>query len=458
MADKYVKKTGNDSSGNGSDGNPYLTIAKALSVCTHDDRVIIGAGTYEESNIGGAVTLNRIKIVTLGDGQVIVDASGGSTATATGHAFQARTGWVFDGSTGSNLQNLEIIGAGVSCIAPRSPTTNNRAWSVKHCILTGRGDRRDNDTDENTQHGIFRCAGISSGTPNDHSTIRNSVLRNFLYTFHTATNNSGEVRYYNNILYSCGYSGSDYRGINNNTGDSTQIFFNTIIDFTGSYAIYCPGNGSEVKNNLISHCYLTQAGIMADGSDGDGEDNFTGNNVYVLSSGTPEKGAFEDFQGTSIHSSNKELDPMFNLANREENPQNPWRNQLVAGVSGDFSLKPNIYHYEGSSRSTTGTDLATAGTDLSSYGLTTDFSGSSRSSTPTIGALETTDEYLFETPPDGDSITEDKIKKDFTINHYNRISAENPRNVDQIPFSKLFRSPANLRDRVTAYKLTKESK
>jgi hypothetical protein len=46
----YVSKTGNDSTGNGSEGNPYLTINKAISVSGNGSAIVVGAGTYSETN------------------------------------------------------------------------------------------------------------------------------------------------------------------------------------------------------------------------------------------------------------------------------------------------------------------------------------------------------------------------------------------------------------------------
>jgi len=42
----YVSETGNDSTGDGSSGNPYLTISKGVTEATVGDTVYIVAGTY----------------------------------------------------------------------------------------------------------------------------------------------------------------------------------------------------------------------------------------------------------------------------------------------------------------------------------------------------------------------------------------------------------------------------
>lgn len=48
-ADKYVAKTGNDSTGDGTIGNPWLTITKAQSTANPGDTFHINVGTYDEA-------------------------------------------------------------------------------------------------------------------------------------------------------------------------------------------------------------------------------------------------------------------------------------------------------------------------------------------------------------------------------------------------------------------------
>jgi parallel beta-helix repeat protein len=49
MATYYVRKTGNNTTGTGTTGNPWLTIAKGHSVATSGDTLIVGDGTYNEA-------------------------------------------------------------------------------------------------------------------------------------------------------------------------------------------------------------------------------------------------------------------------------------------------------------------------------------------------------------------------------------------------------------------------
>ena len=108
----------------------------------------------------------------------------------------------------------------------------------------------------------------------------------------------------------------------------------------------------------------------------------------------------------------------------------------------------------GITRGTTGSPNIQTGVTISH--ISTDFSGSTRTDPPTIGAIDDAgaSTFLFSIAGTGVGLA-DKVLGDFTINHFNRISKETHRSVDQIPFSRAVIGPSNLKDRTTAYKLEK---
>jgi hypothetical protein len=59
MATYYVRTNGDDSSGNGSTGTPWLTVKKALATVAAGDTILVGDGTYAE-NDSGALLLKRV--------------------------------------------------------------------------------------------------------------------------------------------------------------------------------------------------------------------------------------------------------------------------------------------------------------------------------------------------------------------------------------------------------------
>lgn len=61
MSTYYVRKTGNDTSGDGSSVNPWLTISKAFLAVSSGDTIKVGSGTYNESTSGlNFFYLNRV--------------------------------------------------------------------------------------------------------------------------------------------------------------------------------------------------------------------------------------------------------------------------------------------------------------------------------------------------------------------------------------------------------------
>jgi len=58
MATIYVRKTGDDTTGTGATGAPYLTISKALSVAVAGDVILVGPGTYSENATVNNTTLS----------------------------------------------------------------------------------------------------------------------------------------------------------------------------------------------------------------------------------------------------------------------------------------------------------------------------------------------------------------------------------------------------------------
>lgn len=82
MATYYISPTGNNTTGNGSSGNPWLTITKANSSSAIGDTIILKAGTYTWNGIGN-LNLSRIY---QGESALttILDGAGGDFASYVG--------------------------------------------------------------------------------------------------------------------------------------------------------------------------------------------------------------------------------------------------------------------------------------------------------------------------------------------------------------------------------------
>src|SRR5437870_5377785 len=55
MASIYVSLTGNDSTGNGTSGNRYRTVSKALTVALGGDTILMAPGLYQENTTNGTL-------------------------------------------------------------------------------------------------------------------------------------------------------------------------------------------------------------------------------------------------------------------------------------------------------------------------------------------------------------------------------------------------------------------
>lgn len=136
MADIFVRKNGNDTTGNGATGTPYLTIAKGLAVATSGDRVIVGNGTYTNEATNGSP-----------DGLVMktgVTVRAENTPTLSGTTWSAAHTCIIDQqslktygflATGSktdfSIEGIEIknaSGAGIT-------VSECFDFSIKHCLI-----------------------------------------------------------------------------------------------------------------------------------------------------------------------------------------------------------------------------------------------------------------------------------------------------------------------------------
>ena len=82
MATWYISPSGSDSTGNGSSGNPWLTLAQANSQASSGDTVMCAAGTYSLSaQISITKSLNIIGSGTTGTAGAIFDWGGNTRAT-----------------------------------------------------------------------------------------------------------------------------------------------------------------------------------------------------------------------------------------------------------------------------------------------------------------------------------------------------------------------------------------
>jgi len=109
MATYYVATTGNDTTGNGSAGTPWLTLTKAESSASDGDTVNVGAGIFQE-----ATYLTVAKQITwVGAGRGITFIRGNNTSRViylNSTKTKTFTGFSIDGSSSGSLPAYHVEG------------------------------------------------------------------------------------------------------------------------------------------------------------------------------------------------------------------------------------------------------------------------------------------------------------------------------------------------------------
>lgn len=180
----YVSTAGNDSTGDGSSGNPFRTIQHAINVSTYLDSVIVGNGRYVENiDFGSKAILVASNYVFSGDTSdiqnTIIDGDSKSSvvkfrankdAFTTIEGFTIAYGWL----------SFEPVfsGGGVYCYGS-NPTINNNIIRSNNsvgitCYLFSNPTISNNKISGNWHHGIT-FSWSSNGTTNGNIIGGNSV-------------------------------------------------------------------------------------------------------------------------------------------------------------------------------------------------------------------------------------------------------------------------------------------
>ena len=134
MADIYVTTSGNDSSGNGSVGSPYLTISKAFAAASNYDVIIVNdSGTYTVVEGGANQVISATGVLktalTFKAGEncnPIFDGGGSAT-----YALKTYNSWTIQGLTFRNFVDA-TAGTGTGVIRQ---VTNHRVGFVYDCVF-----------------------------------------------------------------------------------------------------------------------------------------------------------------------------------------------------------------------------------------------------------------------------------------------------------------------------------
>jgi len=138
----YVGKNGNDTTGNGSAGTPYLTVSKAINEASSGTTIFIFPGTYIE-NLTLKAGVNLVapsKYSTYIRGKVTVDITG--TVYLEKIIFQNNLDIVID-FKGTNVQNVQMLMCNVESLTDNdgnainyTNTNANSKLSIADGVLT----------------------------------------------------------------------------------------------------------------------------------------------------------------------------------------------------------------------------------------------------------------------------------------------------------------------------------
>lgn len=194
MATYYIATTGNDSTGDGSSGNPWLTLAKFLASSASGDTCICAAGSYAYATANLA-------------GRTIQGATGGSANSTTGWTVftGSSAGWSIVTGDPVTINNIWFDSCTSSTAAIMGYTTNQSNTLVvngcrfTNCIAHGGNS---NSIAIGTRNAYEGSGGIYDVTIS--SCIFDDMdgsSNNASYYFSMRGANAGSVfKFYNNVL------------------------------------------------------------------------------------------------------------------------------------------------------------------------------------------------------------------------------------------------------------------
>jgi len=357
----YVAKTGNDSSGDGSEGNPYLTINKAIDVIdaagTTDAAadpegaralIIVASGTYEE-----VIDCENQKNLTIrgwplradGSGRPCIEGGGSSNLQNNSHSVPGAAiggngeyglivenfhfgGWIKTGGyvykTGTNTQtrflNCEFSQSfgGLSNVLGAN-FKNEADWPSRIDCCTFRGGMW-GDSGAGPDPNAFNGTAIASadGTEANGYIISNNVIYGFAQGI--AVGSSTRATIINNTVLSCSLYGIYAVG--------PDTITNNIVARCGSD----PSNGAGLvidSDVNVAHTYNILTGNVRLGT---GNNHYASTNLYDL----------VDVYGAAhieaFHSTEQRVNPGLRVTGTAGNIELNQKNDWCLDVTPDFKI------------------------------------------------------------------------------------------------------------------------
>ena len=267
MATYYMSPTGNDSTGTGTQANPYLTVVKCISVASANDTIYLLAGTYNSTHwpLASRPTVNfAINFVGAGVGQTIVDWTGEVLWDYYGFL---NTTFSFS-LTGIQFQNIASSHDAYYCTLQMAFMGGGLTINVIDCLF------------QNFNTGAAFAGNQLFGCGSTNTSLLTGVTINIIGTV------------FKNIATSLAYSESGMFSIGG-TGNTFNFFKNVIYLETvgggGAQYIFARQNGNSVLNIKDCIVYNNQGSSspFLTGAGTGNTINFNNNDTYGTFSALP---------------------------------------------------------------------------------------------------------------------------------------------------------------------------
>lgn len=243
MATYYISPTGNDTTGNGSSGNPWATISKAVTGSASGDVIVCASGTYTWT--AQSFISNRTIVAATPGGAIFDGASATFQWRLTGsNVTVSVTGLVFQNATSPNYGSFDT-----------GNTYTSSVWNFINCKFK--------NITVPTKGGVIEL-GYQTITPSCACTgcifeniTGNAVDRQGLFAWRSAGTGPGTFTITNCVIYISAWAVSVYVGIISGGSDMAVNVKNTIIyNAKGSALNWESIQGSPVVSYSYSDAYL----------------------------------------------------------------------------------------------------------------------------------------------------------------------------------------------------------
>ena len=298
MAILHVRKTGNDSSGDGSPTDPYLTIQKGLDMANANDTIVIESGTYTESfTINKSLTIN---------GENVNVAYNGTREPETIITSNAET-IITIAASNVILNGFEIlssaIGSTKNAIKVANGNSNITNIQIKNSIIHEVGLKN-----TNWYSNAILLESQDGGSNGEISNV--TIQDNYIYNIGGQSQSGGGTSggigiHFNESKLSNTITGNKFYNIQNGSDTSNTIYGIAIfMDFLGTSNV---AEGFSISTNIydtVSRGVACFSGGSSKGTINEKANNFTAVDIFVLNYAESTAGGatitFDGFYSSTI--------------------------------------------------------------------------------------------------------------------------------------------------------------